>query len=79
MKMTTSRILGYGIVILLVVGLLYSLFGVDNAKVKEIPISQVIEEVAGKRVDKIIVKGDELTVMGSNGTEYRSRKETGTS
>src|SRR3989344_2625258 len=79
MRATNSRILGYGIVILLVVGLLYSLFGVDTTKIKEIPVSQVIEEVAAKRVDKIIIKGDELTVIGSNGTEYRSRKETGTS
>jgi len=71
--------LGYGIVVLLVVGLLYSLFNSDTTKVKEIPLSQVIEEVAAKRVDKIIIKGDELTVMGSNGTEYRSRKEEGTS
>ncbi|MFA5270459.1 MAG: ATP-dependent zinc metalloprotease FtsH [Patescibacteria group bacterium] len=79
MRVTTSRILGYGIVVLLVVGLLYSLFSTDTTKIKEIPISQVVEEVAAKRVDKIVVKGDELTVIGSNGTEYRSRKETGTS
>ena len=79
MKLTTSRILGYGIVVLLVVALLYSIFGVGNSEVREIPLSQVIEDVAAKRVDKIIIKGSELTVISSNGTEYRSRKEDGTS
>jgi cell division protease FtsH len=79
MKLTTSRILGYGIVILLIAALLYSIFGVGNSEVREIPLSQVIEDVAAKRVDKIIVKGSELTVISSNGTEYRSRKEDGTS
>jgi len=79
MRLTTSRILGYGIVILLIAALLYSIFGVGNSEVREIPLSQVIEDVAAKRVDKIIVKGSELTVISSNGTEYRSRKEDGTS
>ena len=79
MKLNTNKILGYGLIIILSLGLIYSLFSYDNTQIKEIPLSQVIDEVAANRIDRIIVKGDELTVVGSNGIEYLSRKETGIS
>lgn len=78
-KLNTNKILGYGLITILSIGLIYSLFSYDNTQIKEIPLSQVIDEVATNRIDRIIVKGDELTVMGSNGIEYLSRKEAGSS
>jgi len=79
MKFTTSRMLGYGLVIILAVALLWSLFGETSGPIKEIPLSQVIDDVAAGRVEKIEVRGDELTIIGTNSVEYRSRKESGTS
>ena len=79
MKLNNNKILGYGLIIILSLGLIYSLFSYDDTQIKEIPLSQVIDEVAANRIDRIIVKGDELTIVGSNGVEYLSRKESNTS
>ncbi|OGB74320.1 cell division protein FtsH [candidate division Kazan bacterium RBG_13_50_9] len=79
MKLTTSRIIGYGLVLVLSIALLYSIFGAGSGPLKEIPLSQVIEDVDAGRIERIIVKDDELTVVGNNGVEYLSRKEPGTS
>lgn len=50
MKFTTSRMLGYGLVIILAVALVWSLFGAGSGPVKEIPLSQVIADVAAESV-----------------------------
>jgi len=79
MRFTLGKIIGYVLLAILVGSLLYSLFGINPGDIKEIPVSQVVEDVTAGRVEKIIVKGDNLTIIDRNGTEYRSRKEAGTS
>lgn len=79
MKLNRNKIIGYGLVIILGVSLMYSLFGSNASPVKEIPFSQVIEDALTGRINKIIISGDELTIIGSNGVEYLSRKEPNTS
>ena len=79
MRFTMSKLIGYALLIILAGSLLYSLFGVNAGNVKEIPLSQVVEDVAAGRAEKIVVKGDNLTIIDRNGTEYRSRKEANTS
>ncbi len=79
MKLNKNKLISYGFIIILGGALLYSLYGYSGTEIKEIPFSQVLEEVADGRVDKIVVKGDELIIIGTNGMEYLSRKEEGTS
>ena len=79
MKTNKNKLIGYGLIVILGLALISSLYGYNDSSVKEIPLSQVVEEVSSGRVDKIIVKGDELIVVGTNGVEYLSRKEPNTS
>ena len=79
MKLNKNKLISYGFIIVLVLDLIYRIYGYNGTQIKEIPFSQVLEEVEDGRVDKIIVKGDALTVIGVNGMEYLSRKEAGTS
>jgi len=79
MKTNRNKLIGYGLIILLGLALIYSLYGYNNTQIKEIPLSQVVEEVGKGRIDKIVVRGDELTIIGVNEVEYLSRKEVGTS
>jgi len=76
MKFNRNKIIGYGLIIILGISLIYSLFDFNTSQVKEIPFSQVIDDAATGRIDKIIINGDELTIIGSNGVEYLSRKES---
>ncbi|MFA5967266.1 MAG: ATP-dependent zinc metalloprotease FtsH [Patescibacteria group bacterium] len=79
MRFTASKLFGYALLVILVGSLLYSLFGANTSNIKEIPLSQVIEDVAAGRIDKIVISGDNLTVIDRSGMEYRSRKEASTS
>ncbi|MFH0912437.1 MAG: ATP-dependent zinc metalloprotease FtsH [Patescibacteria group bacterium] len=79
MRFTIGRLIGYAVLAVLAGSLLYSILGVNTGEIKEIPLSQVVDDAASGRIEKIIVKGDNLVIIDSNGTEYRSRKETNTS
>ncbi|KKT52635.1 MAG: ATP-dependent zinc metalloprotease FtsH, partial [candidate division Kazan bacterium GW2011_GWA1_44_22] len=74
-----GRTIGYIIIALLVGSLLYNLFGFSPTEIQEIPLSQVVEDASAGRIEKITVKGDNLSIIDRNGTEYRSRKEPNTS
>jgi len=75
----TSKLIGYTLLALLVGSLLYNLFGFSLDEIQEIPLSQVVGDVVAGRVEKIVVKGDNLIIIDRGGTEYRSRKEPNTS
>ncbi|MBU1092084.1 ATP-dependent zinc metalloprotease FtsH [Patescibacteria group bacterium] len=75
----TSKIIGYVLLALLVGSLLYNLLGFNLSEVKEIPLSQVVTDVTAGRVEKIVIKGDNLIIIDTNGTEFHSRKEPNTS
>jgi len=74
-----GKTIGYIILALLVGSLLYNLFGFSPTEIQEIPLSQVVEDASAGRIEKITVKGDNLSIIDRNGTEYRSRKEPNTS
>lgn len=79
MRFNSSKTIGYLIAILLVAGLMYSLFGYSNQEVQNIPLSEVVERVETGKVDKIVVRGEGLKVFTADGKEYSSRKERGVS
>ncbi len=68
----------YIIILLAAVILVYMLMP-GSSSPTEIPISQVISMSQQGQVSKILVDGNELTVTGTDGTEYTSYKEDGTS
>ncbi|MFH0905414.1 MAG: ATP-dependent zinc metalloprotease FtsH [bacterium] len=75
MKMTVSKAVGYVLAILVVGALLYSLFSYDHTAVQQIPLSELISKVDAGKVDKIEVKGSELTIFTTDGKQFKSRKE----
>jgi len=79
MKINITKIAGYILVILLVGALAYSLFGYTGNNVQDISLSDVIAKVESGRVDKIEVSGEELTILTTDGQEFKSRKERGVS
>lgn len=79
MRYNYTKIIGYVLAVLLVGALLYSLFGYSGQSVQEIPLSEVIERVDTGKIEKIVVKGDVLTLTTTDGKELRSRKESGVS
>jgi len=79
MRFTISKLVGYAFLAILVGSLFYSIFGINQGNIKEIPLSQVIEDATAGRIEKIVIKGDNLEVFDRDGVEYRSRKEASTS
>jgi len=79
MKFTIGKLISYAILAILAGSLLYSIFGINAGDVKEIPISQVVDDVATGKIEKIVVKGDTLIIFDRDGNEYKSRKEASTS
>jgi len=79
MRLNLSRILGYLLAILVVAALFYSLFGYQPKKTQQIPLSDVVSRVDAGKVQKIAVRGDDLTITTTDGAEFASRKEPGVS
>jgi len=55
--------------------------GAPAQKLEEIPFTEVVSKVEGGEIELIVLKGDELTITpnGSEGPEFKSLKESGTS
>ena len=69
----------YLLIIVAVIAIFFTLFSEPLGGSREIPISQVIDMVAGSSVESIEVKGDELTIITTSGETFTSRKEDGAS
>ena len=69
----------YLLIIVAVIAIFFTLFSEPLGGSREIPISQVIDMVAGSSVDTIEVKGDKLTIITTSGETFTSRKEDGAS
>lgn len=67
--------MGYVLAIFIVGALAYSLFGYDGNKPPTIPLSDLVTQVETGKVDKIVVRGEELKITTTDGKEYSSRKE----
>ena len=65
---------------LAIVGLLF-FFGITQSGriYEEVPLSQVLSDVKGKKVESILVEGNKLTVKYKDGKTVSSRKEAGES
>ncbi len=69
----------YLLIIVAVIAIFFTLFSEPLGGSREIPISQVIDMVAGSSVESIEVNGDELTITSTSGETFTSRKEEGAS
>jgi len=67
------------IVILLVVGGIFSLLYLPDLKTNQIPVSQLVNDINQNKVKKITVSGDQLTILYTDDKTAGSMKETGTS
>lgn len=56
----------------------YSIITEQKNKEIEIPISQLAVDITSGVVSSIVVMGDELEIIYSDGTEKKSKKEAGT-
>ena len=74
MKNLTKNILLFFLVFIIIAGLL----NLSDSSIKKIPkigINQLINQINEEKIDKIIVKGDELNVFLKDGTQKISNKE----
>jgi len=62
------------LVLLAVIAIILSFFS-PASDADRSPISRVIEEARDGQVDKIVVRGDSLTITLESGLNYKSRKE----
>jgi cell division protease FtsH len=68
----------YLLILVAVVAIVYSFFGRSEG-IESKEFSQVIADARADRISSIEVSGDSLTVERKDGTEYKSRKEAGSS
>jgi len=66
---------GYALVVLVVMALLYSLFGYSGTAPQWVPISDVARLIDAGKVDKLEIKGSEITVITTDGKQFLARKE----
>ena len=65
-----------GLLILMMVVSIFTFFASkDKTAVEVIPISQVAKDISEGRVDKLVVKGDEVNVSYLGGSQKNSKKE----
>ncbi len=69
----------YLMILVAVIAIVVVFFRPGSTSTQKMDISQVITDVKAGNVDKIEVSGDTLNVKLKNGTEYDSRKESGSS
>ncbi|AKM84493.1 MAG: ATP-dependent metalloprotease FtsH, cell division protease FtsH [candidate division Kazan bacterium GW2011_GWA1_50_15] len=75
MRSNFVRIVGYALVVLVVMALLYSLFGYSGTAPQWVPISDVARLIDAGKVDKLEIKGSEITVITTDGKQFLARKE----
>ena len=79
MKLNLGRTAGYLLAGLVVIALLYSLFGYSDTVSQRIPVSDVVRLVDAGKVEKLEIKADDITVMTTDGKKFIARKEAGVS
>ncbi|HAV66024.1 TPA: cell division protein FtsH [Patescibacteria group bacterium] len=75
MRSNFVRIVGYALVVLVVMAQLYSLFGYSGTAPQWVPISDVARLIDAGKVDKLEIKGSEITVITTDGKQFLARKE----
>ena len=64
------------LLIFVVISGLFGLFSSSFEQEKEIPLTQLVEDVNSEKIKKITVSGDELSIIYQDDTKTKSRKET---
>ena len=79
--MTQKRVIGIARWLLIGVGIFFLVqhFWPDSPEIEGLKISQVLQLAQDNQVSKIVVKGEYLEVVTTEGQLYSSRKETGVS
>ena len=65
----------YLLVIVAIIAVFFTLFSSSLGGSKEVSISEVISMAARGQLESIEVRGDKLTVTGTSGETFTSRKE----
>lgn len=79
MKISWGKILGYGLLILIVASLLWSVVGYRSSEVREVPLTELISILEQEKISRLVVENDSLHAFSRDGVEYLSHKESGVS
>jgi len=71
--------LGYGLLILVVISLFWSVAGYRGNKAREVPLTELINVLNQEKISRLVVEDNTLRAFSKNGVEYLSRKESGVS
>ncbi len=63
------------VLIFLIISTLYSAVAENKAKVEEVPVSKIAQDISGNLVKKIVVEGGIINAEYSDGTKKKSKKE----
>jgi len=64
------------LLIFLVISAVFSLFSKPFEEVKELSITQLVQDIEQEKIKKIVVSGNELQIIYQDGSKARSRKES---
>ena len=64
------------LLIFLVISAVFTLFQQPFEKVKELSLTQLVEEINQEKIKKVVVSGNELQIVYKDDSKARSRKET---
>jgi len=64
------------LLIFLVISAVFTLFQQPFEKVKELSLTQLVEEINQEKIKKVVVSGNELQIIYKDDSKARSRKET---
>ncbi|PIZ27701.1 cell division protein FtsH, partial [Candidatus Berkelbacteria bacterium CG_4_10_14_0_8_um_filter_42_34] len=64
------------LLIFLVISGVFTLFQQPFEKVKELSLTQLVEEINQEKIKKVVVSGNELQIVYKDDSKARSRKET---
>ena len=77
MKANYSKAIIYAIVLGLVIFFVASYYYGKAPQIKNVPISQIADEVQKGQITKVVVKGDSITATETGGAQISAVKETG--
>ena len=63
------------VLIFLIISTLYSAVAENKAKVEEVPVSKIAQDISGGVVKKIVVEGGMINAEYTDGTKKKSKKE----
>jgi len=76
MKQNSTKSIIYSIIVILAVVLIFSFFAPKNVSVKEVPLSEISQDVSKGDVKEVIIKDNLVTATLNDGKKIKAFKET---